>query len=100
MAKCDLLIRNASVFDGTGRDAESLDIAVQDGQIREVDRALPLSAATEIDADGLALAPGFIDTHTHDDTSVIETPADVREKVKLAIEPQNASVAPRAKPAQ
>jgi tripartite-type tricarboxylate transporter receptor subunit TctC len=32
--------------------------------------------------------------------SVIETPADVREKVKLAIEPQNASVAPRAKPAQ
>ncbi|HKF48701.1 MAG TPA: D-aminoacylase [Terracidiphilus sp.] len=75
MVKCDLLIRNASVFDGTGRDAETLDVAFRGEHIVEAGAGLRCEAATEIDADGLALAPGFIDTHTHDDTSVIETPS-------------------------
>ena len=74
MKSCDTLIRNASVLDGTGRDAESLDVAIQDGRFLDFGSSLPHVANHEMDAAGKTLAPGFIDTHTHDDTSVIETP--------------------------
>lgn len=76
MAKaCDILIRGAQVFDGTGGEPQVLDIAISGDRIVDVGSDLAWSAGTEIEACGLALAPGFIDTHTHDDTSVIETPA-------------------------
>ena len=74
MTCCDTLIRNASVLDGTGRAAECLDVAVQDGRILDLGAALHYSASHEVDAEGKTLAPGFIDMHTHDDTSVIENP--------------------------
>lgn len=74
IAHCDLLIHRASVLDGSGRDPEVLDVAVRDDRIVEVGRSLTFSAASHVDAEGLTLAPGFIDSHTHDDTSVIETP--------------------------
>jgi N-acyl-D-amino-acid deacylase len=74
MLYCETLIRNARVLDGSGGDAEVLDVAVRDGRILDLGPSLAATARVEIDADGLALAPGFIDTHTHDDTSVIETP--------------------------
>ncbi len=74
MLICDTLIRNARVLDGSGRDAEVLDVAVHEGRIVDVGRSLAASSPMQIDAKGLVLAPGFIDTHTHDDTSVIETP--------------------------
>jgi N-acyl-D-amino-acid deacylase len=74
MTNYDLILRRARVLDGSGREAETLDVAVADGHIAAVAPNLSLSARTEIDAEGLVLAPGFIDTHTHDDTSVIETP--------------------------
>ena len=74
MTYCDTLIRNASVLDGTGCAAERLDVAVQGGRILNLGTALRYSASREVDAGGRTLAPGFIDTHTHDDTSVIETP--------------------------
>jgi N-acyl-D-amino-acid deacylase len=74
MVDCDLIIRQASVIDGTGCDAQLLDVAVHEGRIAALAPSLDLRAETEIDARGLTLAPGFIDTHTHDDTSVIETP--------------------------
>lgn len=71
---CDILIRGANLFDGEGGDPRSADIAICKDRIIEVGSALSYRAPMEIDARGLALAPGFIDTHTHDDTSVIETP--------------------------
>ena len=74
MNDCELIFRQARVVDGTGRDAEVLDVAIDDGRIAAVAPSLGLRADLEIDAEGLILAPGFIDTHTHDDTSVIETP--------------------------
>jgi N-acyl-D-amino-acid deacylase len=74
MAKCDFLIRNACVYDGSGADGQSFDVAIRDGRIAAIGSALSLPSAESIDAAGLALAPGFIDTHTHDDTSVIGTP--------------------------
>src|SRR3954470_2182921 len=71
---CDTLIRNASVLDGTGKDAELLDVAIQGGHIAAIAPSLQCTSANTIEAEGLALAPGFIDVHTHDDTSVIDTP--------------------------
>lgn len=76
MAKtCDILIRGAQVFDGTGANPQLLDVAISGDRIAELGSLSAWSAGIQIDASGLALAPGFIDTHTHDDTSVIEMPA-------------------------
>jgi N-acyl-D-amino-acid deacylase len=71
---CDTLIRNASVVDGLGNDAQKLDVAVADGQIVAIDQELHCAAREVVEGEGLTLAPGFIDVHTHDDTSVIDTP--------------------------
>lgn len=75
MLTCDVLIRKATVIDGSGTDAQPGDVALSGDRIVAVAPALECDAATVIDARGLALAPGFIDTHTHDDTSVIRAPA-------------------------
>lgn len=72
---CDILIRNAKVLDGSGNAPEILDVAVRGDRIAEIGLNLVLHASETVDADGLALAPGFIDVHTHDDTAVISTPA-------------------------
>jgi N-acyl-D-amino-acid deacylase len=75
MLSCDTLIRNASVLDGTGSSAELLNIALFDGRISAIGPVLECKASNYVDAEGLALAPGFIDVHTHDDISVIRNPA-------------------------
>jgi len=75
MITYDTLIRNATVIDGSSAPAQLLDVALHEGLIVEVGSNLDCRACSVIEADGLALAPGFIDVHTHDDTSVIQTPA-------------------------
>ncbi len=74
MLNCDTLIRNATVLDGSGNDAADTRCRLHDGRIAEIGASLRCNAAEIIEAEGLCLAPGFIDVHTHDDTSVIETP--------------------------
>jgi N-acyl-D-amino-acid deacylase len=71
---CDILIRKANVLDGSGNDAEALDVGVRNGRINTIGSALRCKAQEVIEGEGLSLAPGFIDVHTHDDTSVIDTP--------------------------
>jgi len=75
MANCDTLIRKARVLDGSGRESEVLDVAVRDGLICEIGPALDYHTQIVVEAEGLALAPGFIDVHTHDDIAVIKAPA-------------------------
>ena len=75
MHTCDTLIRNADVLDGSGVPSEPLDVAILEDRIYQIGHALQVNASKFIDAEGLTLAPGFIDVHTHDDTSVICTPA-------------------------
>lgn len=66
MAKADLIIRNATIVDGTDQPSFTGDLAVQDGYITQVGNVSG-SATEEIDANGAILAPGFIDIHTHFD---------------------------------
>ena len=75
MSSCDTLIRNAAVLDGSGSAAQMLDVALRGGRICEVGRSLDLASTSTVDAEGLALAPGFIDVHTHDDIAVLRAPA-------------------------
>ncbi len=75
MQTCDILIRHANVLDGSGTPSEQLDVAILGDRICTIGSALRLNTSETIDAEGLTLAPGFIDVHTHDDTSVIRTPA-------------------------
>jgi N-acyl-D-amino-acid deacylase len=75
MLLCDTLIRNAKVLDGSGADSEVMDVAVRGDRIYEIGPRLEFTAFQVQDAEGLVLTPGFIDVHTHDDTSVIRHPA-------------------------
>ncbi|MEW9309080.1 N-acyl-D-amino-acid deacylase family protein [Labrys neptuniae] len=72
-ATCDLIFRQAKIFDGTGATPHLADVAVTGERVVALGEKLPHQARTEIDAAGLALAPGFIDVHTHDDRAVIAT---------------------------
>jgi N-acyl-D-amino-acid deacylase len=69
----DLIIKGGTVIDGTGSEPRTADLAISDGKIREVGRVTG-SAKQEIDADGLAVTPGFVDIHTHYDAQATWDP--------------------------
>jgi len=62
----DLVIRGGTLIDGTGAPARTADVAVDGGRISEVGR-VGGAAKRSVDADGLAVTPGFVDIHTHYD---------------------------------
>ena len=65
----DVVIRNGLVVDGTGAPGRIVDVAVKDGRIVAVGEVSE-SGISEVDAQGLAVAPGFVDVHTHFDAQV------------------------------
>ena len=65
----DLIIRNGTVVDGTGKPAYKADVAVADGKIVEVGEP-DGSAKQTIDAGDCIVSPGFIDPHTHYDAQI------------------------------
>jgi len=65
----DLLIKNGTIVDGTGAAQFQGDIAVSGGRITGVGK-VDGGAAEVIDADGLIVAPGFVDPHTHYDAQI------------------------------
>ena len=69
----DIVIKGATVVDGTGRPGRRADIGIRDGRITGVG-TLDDTAAETIDADGLVAAPGFIDPHTHYDAQLFWDP--------------------------
>ena len=69
----DLLIRDGTVVDGSGMPRYRADVGIQDGHIVEIGR-IRATARQTLDADGLIVAPGFIDGHTHMDAQVAWDP--------------------------
>ncbi|MCX4744871.1 D-aminoacylase [Kitasatospora sp. NBC_01287] len=68
----DLLFRGATVVDGTGADRRRADVLVRDGVVAELGQKL--TARHIIDSEGLVLAPGFIDMHSHSDLRLLLEP--------------------------
>jgi N-acyl-D-amino-acid deacylase len=84
MDSCDLLITGGTVVDGTGAPRYRADIAITDDRIIAVGDLAGMSAAQRLDAAGMAVAPGFIDVHTHDDRVLLSAP-DMRMKVSQGV---------------
>ena len=84
----DILIRGGFVIDGSGRPGEIADVALRGGRIAAVGQSLPAGSARTIDAEGLAVAPGFIDIKTHSDFTLPINPkaeSKVRQGVTTEI---------------
>src|SRR5262249_9137910 len=69
----DLVIRNTTIYDGTGAEPTIGDVAVNGDRIAAVGDVSG-EGVQELDARNHALAPGFIDVHSHDDFAVFLTP--------------------------
>ena len=69
----ELVIRGGTVVDGTGAPAMIADVAVDGGRITEIGRVDGMGER-ELDADGLVVAPGWVDIHTHYDGQVTWDP--------------------------
>jgi len=80
----DLLIKNGRIIDGTGSPSYYADVAVKDGKIVKVKKGICGEAERIIDARGLTVTPGFIDSHGHSDSSVLTYPDQI-EKVQQGI---------------
>ena len=83
-ASCETIIRNGMVIDGGGGPRVRADVAVTDGRITAVGELSAVRAEREIDAAGRIVAPGFIDTHTHDDRALLSSP-DMAMKVSQGV---------------
>ena len=69
----DIVFRGARVVDGSGEPGYVADVGITDGRIAAIERAR-LSGTRVVDADGLVLAPGFIDMHSHSDIQILADP--------------------------
>ncbi len=70
----DLVLKNGRVFDGAGNPWFKADIGLKDGRINKIGRVDEQHADRVIDVDGLFVSPGFIDIHSHSDTSMFVDP--------------------------
>ena len=74
MEKCNLLLTNGKIIDGTGNPWYRADIGIRAGKIESIGCLKNISAERYIDVENLVVSPGFIDIHTHSDISPFHTP--------------------------
>ena len=79
----DLIIKGGSIIDGSGCAPYSADIGIKDGKICEIGH-ISENAERIIDAKGLTVTPGFIDSHSHSDSAIFVSP-EMREKCEQGI---------------
>ena len=70
----DIVIKKGLIVDGSGRPSFKADLAVKGGRIAKMDEAIDVEADRIINAEGLAVCPGFIDIHTHSDFVLLVNP--------------------------
>lgn len=71
----DLLIEHGELIDGSGAPRRRADVGVADGRVVAIGTLGGTAARRRVDARGQVVAPGFIDSHTHDDALVLQHPA-------------------------
>ena len=84
----DILIKNGRVVDGTGNPWFKADVGIENGKIAKVSKAPLKEGERVLDAKGLVVTPGFIDMHSHSDTSVLVHPrceSFVRQGITTAV---------------
>lgn len=79
----DFIIKGGNIIDGSGSAPYSADIGIKDGKICEIGH-IPENAERIIDAKGLTVTPGFIDSHSHSDSAIFTSP-EMREKCEQGI---------------
>jgi N-acyl-D-amino-acid deacylase len=93
----DIVLRKGTVYDGTGDPAYIGDVAIANGTIAEVSAKVDARGALEIDASGLAIAPGFINMLSWANESLIEdgrAMSDIKQGVTLEIMGEGTSMGP------
>ena len=80
----DILIRHASIVDGTNAPRYAGDIGIRGDRIARIGDLAGAGGAIEIDLAGRIAAPGFIDAHTHDDRALLSDP-DMAPKVSQGV---------------
>src|SRR5574341_159224 len=93
----DLIIRNGTIYDGSGAAARVGDVAIQGDTIAAVGALNNARGQKEIDAKGLAVAPGFINMLSHAQASLIEdgrSQSDIRQGVTLEVIGEGSSMGP------
>ena len=80
----DLIIKNGRIIDGTGSPSYFADVAIKDGKIVKVKKGIKGDTKDILDAQGLVVTPGFIDSHGHNDSAKFSFP-DQREKIEQGI---------------
>ncbi|MCH7490704.1 MAG: D-aminoacylase [Gemmatimonadetes bacterium] len=90
----NVVLRGATVIDGTGRPRFAADVAVDGDRIAAVGRDLAAPGADQFDVRGLVLAPGFVDIHSHTDLGLLVNPnaeSKIRQGVTTEIAGQDGS---------
>ena len=96
-AEFDLLIRNGQIYDGSGQPPRKGDISINGSRISAIGDLRDSHAKTEIDAHGLAVAPGFINILSWANESLIQdgrSQSDIRQGVTLEIFGEGSSMGP------
>lgn len=91
-ARADLVLRRALIYDGSGNAPVRGDVAVSGGRIVEIAPRVAARGDREVDLNGLALAPGFVDIHSHTDLVLLRDPradSKVRQGVTTEVAGQD-----------